>query len=113
MEVVTEMVGDVCVATVPLETVESANAGELKRQLLAALQGRSKVVLDMHHVQFVDSMGCGVILSCFRNLSPVDLKLCSLNAAVRAVIELIRLHRIVEIHETRESAIASFSASKS
>jgi anti-sigma B factor antagonist len=74
------------------------------------LQDCRKLVLDLSRVQFVDSRGCGAILSCLKHVSEAggDLKLCQVARAVRMVFELIRLHRICEIVGTRDDALKAF-----
>ena len=113
MELMQEKVEEVIVIPVPLETLEAANAQEFKRQFLVAVEGAGKVVLDMSKVQFIDSMGCAVILECLRSLgeSNGDMKLCCLTQRVRALFELTRLHRVIELFNDREEAIRAFAAS--
>jgi len=69
-----------------------------------------RLVIDMSSVQFVDSSGLGVILSCLRQVTERggDLKVCGLSKGVRALFELVRMHKVVEIYNTREEALAAF-----
>lgn len=66
-----------------------------------------RAVLDMSQLQFVDSSGLGAILSCLRELNKRDgdLSLCGLTKPVRTLFELVRMHRVFEIFNTREEAI--------
>ena len=50
------------------------------------------------------------MLSCLRQLNAAggDLKLCGMSKAVRAVFELVRMHRIFDIYDTREQAVSAF-----
>ena len=68
------------------------------------------VVFDMTQLEFVDSSGLGAILSCVRQLSARggELKLCGLSKGVRALLELVRMHRVVEIHNDVDEAVAAF-----
>jgi PAS domain S-box-containing protein len=56
--------------------------------------------------------GLGAMLSCLRQLSQKggDLKLCGLSRPVRAAFELVRLHRVLDIHATRAQAIGAFQS---
>lgn len=112
MDAVVERADDVVVATVMAPHLDLSNADSFRSEVIGGLDGRHKLVLDLERVQFVDSRGCGAIISCLKHVSAEggDLKLCCVNAAVRSVLELIRLHRICEILETREEAIRSFSS---
>ena len=73
-----------------------------------------KLVLDLDHVQFVDSRGCGVILSCLKHVSALggDLKLCRVTPPVLMVFELIRMDRMCGIVATREEAIQALQNGK-
>jgi anti-sigma B factor antagonist len=115
MEPEVETVGDVTVVTLRLEQLDASNSEEFREEMAPVLQGTRKLVLDMQHVDFVDSRGCGAILSCLKHVSEAggDLKLCRVNKPVRAVFELIRLHRICEILPTRDEAVRAFAAHKS
>ena len=75
------------------------------------LQRSDKLVFDMRHVKFFDSSGCGVLLTCLKTLtdSGGDLKLCRVSKSVLTLFELLRIHRIVEIFNTREEAVRSFA----
>jgi anti-sigma B factor antagonist len=66
--------------------------------------------VDLSHLRFVDSSGLGAMLSCLRQLNATggDLKLCGMSKAVRAVFELVRMHRIFDIYDTRELAVSAF-----
>ena len=105
-----EMVGDVAIVRVNLDQLDASNADDFRRDMTPILQDAKKLVLDMSGVQFVDSRGCGAILSCLKSLSAAggDLKLCEVVRPVRMVFELIRLHRICEILNTKENAVTAF-----
>lgn len=71
------------------------------------------VVIDLERVQFVDSAGCGVILACSRRVDPGgtgagEVRLCSVTKPVRSVFQLVRLHRVLAIHNDREEALRAF-----
>jgi anti-sigma B factor antagonist len=112
MQLSIEPSGDVRVVAVNVEQLDASNAEDFRREMATALQDCRKLVLDLARVQFVDSRGCGAILSCLKQLSAAggDLKLCEVRKSVRTVFELIRLHRICGIHDTRADAVAAFGA---
>lgn len=105
-----ETIGDVTVATVHLDQLDASNSEDFRRDMTPILQDCRKLVLDMGKVQFADSRGCGAILSCLKTLSASggDLKICQVSRPVRLVFELIRLHRICEIVDTKEQAVKAF-----
>jgi anti-sigma B factor antagonist len=65
------------------------------------------VVFDLRELRFVDSSGLGAILSCLRQLNAKggDLKLCEMTKPVRALFELVRMHKIFDIYVTKEQAL--------
>ncbi len=110
MEVTLEKIDDVTVIALPGESLDASNAKEFKRDILSALAGQSRVIFDMGRLKFVDSSGLGAILSCLRqlNASGGDLKLSGMLKPVRALFELVRMHRIFDIYNTKEEAVAAF-----
>ena len=75
------------------------------------LEANTKLVFDLSRLRFVDSSGLGAFLSCLRHVNAKggDLKLCGMSKPVRAVFELVRLHRIFDILGTREEAVRAFT----
>ena len=112
MEIAFDKIGSIAVAAVPVDELDASNAGEFKRDIGPVLQANTKLVLDLSRLRFVDSSGLGAILSCLRQLSAKsgDLKLCGMSKQVRALFELVRMHRIFDIYGTREEAVNAFQA---
>ena len=110
MEFNAQTIGDVIVVELLTDILDAGNAKEFRAALTPVLEQHKKIVFDMQRITFLDSSGCGTILSCLRQLnsSGGDLKMCGVQKPVRALFELIRMHRIVEIHNTREEAVKSF-----
>ena len=110
MEVTFDQMRDVAVVVVPVEELDASNAAEFKRDIAPLLEGNTKLVLDLSRLRFVDSSGLGAFLSCLRKLNAKggDLKLCGMSKQVRAVFELVRMHRIFDICGTKEDAVRAF-----
>ena len=110
MELVVQQVGDVAVAAVSVDDLDAGNAGEFKRDMAAVVDAHTKVVLDLSRLRFVDSSGLGAFISCLRKLNAKggDLKLCGMSKQVRAVFELVRMHRVFDILGTRDEAVRAF-----
>lgn len=110
MEPVIEKVGDVTIVALNADHLDSSNADEFRRDLAPVLQDCRKLVLDLERVQSIDSRGCGVIISCLKQVSTAsgDLKLCGVGETVRMVFDLIHMERICEILDTREEAVKAF-----
>ena len=110
MEIAVDHIGDVAVAVLPVEELDASNAGEFKRDIAPVLEANKKLVFDLSRLRFVDSSGLGAFLSCLRHVNAKggDLKLCGMSKQVRAVFELVRLHRIFDILGTTEEAVRAF-----
>ena len=110
MEITTEKKEGVTYVALQAETLDASNTNEFKKMAGAAVEPNAKVVLDLGKVQFIDSSGCGAILALLRQLSTVggDLKLCAVTKPVRSLFELVRMHRILDIYNTREEAAKAY-----
>jgi anti-sigma B factor antagonist len=111
MVITVESVGGVTVAVVPIEELDASNSGEFKREVAPILETTTKLVIDLSRLRFVDSSGLGAFISCLRNLNSRggDVKLCGMSKQVRAVFEMVRLHRIFDIFATQEEAVRAFA----
>jgi anti-sigma B factor antagonist len=111
MAIAVDRIGDVTVATVPMEELDASNSAEFKSDIAPLLEATTKLVLDLSRLRFVDSSGLGAFISCLRKLNAKggDLKLCGMTKQVRAVFELVRMHRILDIHNTKEEAVHAFA----
>lgn len=111
MNLVSNQMGDVTVTTIPVEELDASNAGEFKRDIAPVIDAQNKVVLDLSRLRFVDSSGLGAFISCLRKLNAKggDLKLCGMSKQVRAVFELVRMHRVFDICATSEDAVRAFA----
>jgi len=114
MQPVIETVGDVTIVAVNVDELDAGNADVFRRALTPVLKDCRKLVLDLGRVRFVDSRGCGAILSCLKQVAPAggDLKLCRVTPPVRMVFDLIRMNNICEIVGTREDAVRAFRGGK-
>lgn len=110
MELNTEKIGDVAVVALQTEVLDAGNSEEFKASIAPVLDENPKVVFDMSRVRFLDSSGCGALLSCLRRLNSLggDLKLYGIQETVRKLFELVRMFRIIEIYNTKEDAVGSF-----
>ena len=110
MEMMIEKMADVSVVVLPGDTLDASNAKDFKRDLAPVLEKNMRLVFDLSKLQFVDSSGLAVLLGCLRQLNAAggDLKLFGMTKPVRALFELVRMHRIFDIFNTREEAVAGF-----
>jgi len=110
MEIPTDNLDGVTIATVAVDELDASNSAEFKRDIGTVLQTQSNLVLDLSQLRFVDSSGLGAMLSCLRQVTAKggDLKLCAMSKQVRALFELVRMHRIFDIYGTRDEAVHAF-----
>jgi anti-sigma B factor antagonist len=111
MDIVVESTDNVAVMTIVVEELDASNTAEFKRDVAPMLERHASIIFDLHVLRFIDSSGLGAFLSCLRKVNEKggDMKLCCMQKPVRSAFELVRLHRILDIHETREAAAAAFS----
>jgi anti-sigma B factor antagonist len=102
--------GSVVVVTPLDEALDAQSAKDFRREMEESLDATGLLLLDFHRVRFVDSSGLGAILACLRRMEGGGggLKLCGLRPEVRAAVELVRMDRLVDIHGSRDEAVAAF-----
>ncbi len=100
--------GDWTVVSVTGE-LELATAPRLRQAVVSLVgDGRVDIVLDLGGVDFIDSIGLGVIVSTLKRVRSHDGRLVVSGAVprVRALFELTRLDEIIELHDSVERALA-------
>jgi len=110
MKALLETEGRVTILTLLDQRLDTGNAGEFKRAMTVRLAGKTNVVFDLSGVKSIDSSGLGAILFCLRqlNINGGDLKLCGMMKPVRALFQLVRLHRVIDVYNTKEEAVHAF-----
>ncbi len=112
IEIAIKKTGDVTLIELPGRALDASNARDFKAAVLPLLEPSAKLVIDMGKLEFVDSTGLGAMVACLRQVHGVqgEIKLCQLTKPVRALFELVRMHRVFEIFNTAEEAQQSYSA---
>lgn len=85
--------------TLAINQLDAAASQQVKTTLRALpVEGINRVVIDLGTVSFIDSSGVGALLTLCKWLPPgAVVQLTKVQAEVRAVLELLRLHRVFEI----------------
>jgi len=106
----TELVNDVLIVILDGYHLDESNVRQLKTDIKATIKNHNKLLLDLTNLTFIDSSGLGGILSILRNMKEQggDLKICNASSSIQSVFELIRLPRLIDIHESRETGVRSF-----
>jgi anti-anti-sigma factor len=101
---------DVAVLPFQGDALILTTVAHFKKQMEELAARTSRVVVDLSGVNFIDSSGCGALLLFHKLL--VDngggLKVCGVTPPVRALFDLVRIQRVLEIHADREQAVRSF-----
>jgi anti-sigma B factor antagonist len=110
VEISVEKVEDITVLTPLVDALDASNSKQFSQQVAGQVAPGGKVVLELGRVRFVDSAGCGALITCIRHLRSGngDLKLCGITKQVRMLFELVRLHKLLDILNTREEAVKAY-----
>lgn len=85
------------------------SAPDLRTLILNLLTaGHSRIAVDLSSIDFVDSSGLGVLVSCLRSARQVggDLRIAAPPAQVSMVLRLSNLDRVLASYDTAEHAYA-------
>jgi len=88
--------------------IEASNAQTFKNALIDVIsRGSTKIVLDLHHVDFMDSSGLAALLAILKRLGQNGrIALFGVSANVRKLFAITRLDNgIFAIADTEEEAI--------
>lgn len=107
MEFEYEEVNGICVVSTPHMDLDASNSDEFKKIAGQYAQGRSKVIMDLSGIGFMDSAGLGAILSIFKKVRADggEFRVCGLSDEVKALFELVRMQRLFEVYPDKESAV--------
>lgn len=94
------------------DNLDAKNASSFKEDVLKLIRQAElfNLILNLTHLQFIDSSGLGALLSLQRTLHAQggSLKLVHLNKSIRTMFEIVSMHRIFDIFNTVDEAIQSF-----
>ena len=73
------------------------------------LEGRKKLILDCGRLEFISSMGLGMLVRVNSRMKKLggDVKLAAVHGAVAQVMSVVGLNRIFQIYPTVDDAIAA------
>ena len=110
MNAITESIGDVLVVG-PQGKLDGSNSRELENLLQSAIrEGSSRILLDFSALDYISSSGLRVIIATAKLLkkNAGAVALCNLNDHILKVFQMSGFDTILDIEETRESALAAF-----
>lgn len=94
------------------ETLTVTNCDKLKTDFDSVAARKNNVILDLVEVNFLDSSGLGALLSIKRKSNNLqqELYLVIKSKSVLALIELIRMNKILDIYPSVEDAVEALQA---
>lgn len=77
---------------------------------LAALHAPMKLLLNFKNVQHLSSAALGMLITLSKKMEGLRsrMKLCDINPQIYEVFKITKLNRLFDIHDTADSAKASF-----
>jgi anti-sigma B factor antagonist len=89
------------------DSLDCANAGQVRSAALSHVDGRADVVIDLSEVDFVDSAGVGVLVSVFKaaRVHGRSVKFVTSRPGVVSVLRLIKLDQIFDIYTDSPAAV--------
>ncbi len=95
--------------------LDHATAEQLRGPLLEAIAGGADgILVDLSECHFIDSTGLSVLVEARRLLGDRNggpsFGICCADPQVRRLLEITGLDRALEMHETREEALAALAA---
>jgi len=87
---------------------DSAYLRKMIRSLLD--EGRTRIVLNLGDVDYIDSSGIGELVSAYSAVRSRggELKLLNLNRRVRDLLQLTKLYTVFDVHTEEAMALRSF-----
>jgi len=103
-------IGEITVVTCSGRIVEGPESQALQQHLSDLLPLHPYIVLDLDHVDFVDSSGLGLLVRFLGRTHTAHggLKLCAVPANVAEILRITRLRTIFDVHDSAEEAVAAF-----
>jgi anti-sigma B factor antagonist len=111
MEISSSSMGDILVVVPEEKRIDASSAPDFKGRMVDWINsGHTRLVLDLSHVEFVDSSGLGAIVSTLKTIgNRGDLVICGVQKAVMNLFQLTRMNRVFQILPSREEALKSLS----
>lgn len=105
---VTETVNDAFIVTINLKRATIEEAGELNKILSDAIaNGWYKLLIEMHHVEYIDSTFLGALVINLKKTIELNGKfgLVGFKASLHTFIQQMSLDRTFDVYTSREDAL--------
>lgn len=104
-----DSVVDAALVLKPLETrIEAATSAGFKGVIVDWVnRGRTRILLDLAEVDFIDSSGLGALISSLKSIGEGGkLAICNVSPPVMKIFQLTRMFRIFKIFDSKEKALS-------
>lgn len=104
-------VNGITVVTMDGRIVLGEESNALRERVKSLLAGqKSKIVLDMGNVTYIDSAGLGTLVATYHSARQqgATMKLANLGQKFREVLQVTKLLTVFEVHDSEGAAVASF-----
>ena len=111
MDLIHAQQGEYLVVTVNAARVDASAALKFKDSMNAIDESNSKILLNLEHVELIDSSGLDAVVSVMKHLGKGrKMDLCALIPTVEKVFRLTRMDSIFSIYATLEQAVSDQQA---
>jgi anti-sigma B factor antagonist len=104
-----ESIDGITIVELP-QRLDSSTSRAFQQDMAPLMEPNSKLIFDLTHVSHLDSSGIGSMIACLKRLrtSGGEVKLCNSSKQIHTLLELVRLHHVFDIFNTRQEAIDSY-----
>lgn len=106
----TRQVGRVTIVRCQGRIISGKESESLQEHITWLLHDRRLIVLHLGGVEFIDSSGLGAMVRALTKTRQArgELKLCNVPQPVRKLLEMTCLHKVFDLQESEETALAAF-----
>ncbi len=96
--------------TPKIKSLDASNVSTFKDLMREHVKDRTCLLLNLEHVEFLDSSGLGALIWLLREVESQagKIKLCSLQKPVLMLLEVVRMHRVFDIYSDPQQAMTTW-----
>lgn len=93
-----------------VQALDASNSTGFKDFVRPYVVASTSILLNLEHVNFIDSSGLGALVWLLREVETRNgkVKLCCVQKPVQLLLEMVRMHRVFEIESGVEQAVAGW-----
>ena len=101
----------VSIIEVTVSSLDASNTEAFKEAVKPFVQGANRIALDMGLLDFMDSSGLGALVWMLRESEKNQgaIRLATVTRPVQTLLEMVRMHRIFQIHASIPEAVNAYS----